>query len=117
MVKRGDVFWAELAPRSGSEQQGFRPVVIVSHDGFNRSSNWRSIIVVPLTSSATQAGRGPTAIALDAGTGGLDRKSTAICHQVTTLDRSKLDRKIGDLDRETLDRIDAGLKAAMNLTT
>lgn len=115
MVRRGDVFWAELAPRSGSEQQGFRPVVIISHDGFNRSSSWRSLIVVPLTSSTAQAGRGPTAIELKAGQGGIDRSSVAICHQVTTLDRSKLGRKIGEVDHATLNQIEFGLKAAMNL--
>jgi len=46
-VKRGDVFWADLVPRSGAEQAGRRPVIVVSHDGFNQTPNWRSIIVVP----------------------------------------------------------------------
>src|SRR5260370_34757511 len=60
-VKRGDVFWADLAPRSGSEQTGRRPVIIVSHDGFNATPGWRSVIVVPLSTSAKRAQRGPTA--------------------------------------------------------
>jgi mRNA-degrading endonuclease toxin of MazEF toxin-antitoxin module len=41
------VFWADLAPRSGSEQAGRRPVIVVSHDGFNQAPGWRSVIVVP----------------------------------------------------------------------
>ncbi len=44
-MKRGDLYWAELKPRSGSEQQGRRPVVIVSSDGFNEVPAWRSIIL------------------------------------------------------------------------
>jgi mRNA interferase MazF len=89
-MKRGDVYWADLAPRSGSEQQGRRPVVIVSHDAFNQVQGWRSIIVVPISTSVTQAKRGPTAVALPQSIAGLSKDGTALCHQVTTLDRAKL---------------------------
>jgi len=41
-MKRGDVYWADLAPRSGSEQQGRRPVIVISHDAFNQTQGWRS---------------------------------------------------------------------------
>jgi (2Fe-2S) ferredoxin len=43
-MTRGDVYWAVLVPRSGSEQQGRRPVIVVSHDGFNQTPGWRSVI-------------------------------------------------------------------------
>ncbi len=56
-MKRGQVYWADLAPRSGSEQQGRRPVIVISHDAFNQTQGWRSIIVVPLSTSVAQAGR------------------------------------------------------------
>jgi len=114
-VKRGDVFWADIFPRSGSEQSGGRPVIIVSHDSFNRTSNWRSIIVVPVSSSEAQAKRGPTAVLLPPGAGALPRSSVALCHQVTTLDRAKLSEKIGSLDAELLRNIEDGLKAALDL--
>ena len=114
-MKRGDVFWAELAPRSGSEQRGRRPVVIVSHDGFNEAAGWRSLIVVPVSTSPTQAQRGPTAVPLAAGTGGLRRAGVALCHQVTTLDRDKLTRRLGMLRQDTLASIEDGLKAALDL--
>lgn len=61
-MKRGDVYVADLAPRSGSEQQGRRPVIVLSHDAFNQAPKWRSIIVVPISTSATQAKRGLTAV-------------------------------------------------------
>lgn len=114
-MKRGDVFWAELLPRSGSEQSGRRPVVIVSHDGFNQVVAWRSIIVVPLSTSPRQRRRGPTAVLLPKGTAGLSQESVALCHQVTTLDRAKLTAPIGELPAAALKRVNEGLKAALAL--
>ena len=114
-MRRGELYVAELAPRSGSEQQGRRPVIVVSHDGFNETPGWRSVIVVPVSTSTAQARRGPTAIALSAGTGGLKQDSTAICHQVTTLDRAKLVQRIGMLDGQSLTQVSDGLKAALQL--
>ena len=63
-MKRGDLYWADLVPRSGSEQKGRRPVAVVSHDAFNQVEAWRSIIVVPMSTSRARAQRGPTAIPL-----------------------------------------------------
>lgn len=96
-MRRGEVYWAELAPRSGAEQTGRRPVVVISHDGFNQVPTWRSVIVVPISTSAIQAQRGPTAVSLPAGAGGLPKASVALCHQITTLDRSKLTQRLGQL--------------------
>jgi mRNA interferase MazF len=84
-MKRGEVYWADLAPRSGSEQRGRRPVVVISHDAFNQTPGWRSIIVVPLSTSVAQAGRGPSAVWLSQGAAGLSQDSVALCHQVTTI--------------------------------
>ena len=114
-MRRGEVHWADLVPRSGSEQTGRRPVVVVSHDGFNQTAGWRSIIVVPISTSASQGKRGPTVIEIPAGLGGLARTSFAVCHQVTTLDRAKLTRRIGALPAEILEDLEDGLKAAMDL--
>ena len=114
-MKRGEVYWADLIPRSGSEQTGRRPVLVVSHDGFNQTPAWKSVIVVPITTSASQAKRGPTVVALPDGVGGLSKMSFAICHQVTTLDRAKLTRRLGVLSSVMLRGVDEALKAAMDL--
>ena len=114
-MRRGEIHWADLVPRSGSEQTGRRPVIVVSHDGFNQTANWRSIIVVPISTSASQSRRGPTVIEIPAGAGGLPKTSFAVCHQVTTLDRAKLTHRIGALPGEVLDDVAGGLKAAMDL--
>jgi mRNA interferase MazF len=114
-VKRGDIYWAELWPRSGSEQQGRRPVIILSHDGFNESPSWRSVIIVPCTTSKTQKRRGPTAVFLPAGTGGLKEDCVAVCHQITTLDRGKLDQRLGALSEVFLHAVEEGIRAAIDL--
>ena len=115
MVTRGDVFWTELWPRSGAEQSGRRPAVVVSRDAMNRVEEWQSILMVPLSTSARQARRGPTAIAVPRGAGGLARESVALCHQITTVDRSKLVKRIGTLPADVLCRIETGLRYALSL--
>jgi mRNA interferase MazF len=114
-MKRGDVYWADLVPRSGSEQTGRRPVIVVSHDGFNQTAGWRSIIVIPISTSSSQGRRGPTVIALAGASAGLPKASFAVCHQVTTLDRGKLTEKVGTLPAASLREVEEGLKAAMDL--
>ncbi len=114
-MKRGDLYWAELEPRSGSEQKGRRPVVIISNDGFNEVPSWRSIIVIPVTTSSRQALPGPTVVALSGVGSVLSPNSIAICHQITTLDRSKLDTRIGALSQAEIDGIEQGILAACDL--
>jgi mRNA interferase MazF len=115
-VKRGEVYWADLAPRSGAEQRGRRPVLVLSHDAFNQTPRWKSIIVVPLSTSSAQAARGPTVVGLPAGVAGLLRASAVVCHQVTTLDRAKLSRRIGALPPNLLSVVEDALKAALDLS-
>jgi mRNA interferase MazF len=116
-MRRGDLFWAELSPRSGSEQQGRRPVIVLSHDGFNEIPSWQSVIVIPCSTSGAQRRRGPTAVFLTAGTGGLPEDSVAVCHQITTLDRSKLTRRLGALPASALRAVEEGLRAAVDLVS
>lgn len=114
-MKRGEIYWATLVPRSGSEQRGTRPVIVVSNDAFNVTPSWRSVIVVPVSTSASQLKRGPTAILLPIGSGGLTKESVALCHQVTTLDRAKLSTFVGSLPDSLLAQVEEGLKIAQDL--
>ncbi|MGA1997677.1 MAG: type II toxin-antitoxin system PemK/MazF family toxin [Bryobacteraceae bacterium] len=114
-MKRGEVYWADLVPRSGSEQTGRRPVIVVSHDGFNQAPAWRSAIVIPISTSASQGKRGLTVVEIPGGAAGLPKTSFAVCHQVTTLDRAKLTRRLGSLPPEFLGVVEEGLRAALDL--
>jgi len=114
-MTRGDLYWADLLARSGSEQSGRRPVIVVSHDAFNKAAGWHSFIVVPVSASPALARQGPTAVRLDEAGDVLPRPSVALCHQVTTLDRAKLRRRIGALPAQVLRSVEAGLRKALDL--
>ncbi len=114
-MRRGEVWEAELRPRSGSEQSGRRPVLVLSNDGFNVVDAWHSVIVVPFSTSERQRTRALTAIPFKRGQGGLKKGSVALCHQITTLDRAKLVTRWGSLSREELREVEDGVRAALDL--
>ena len=114
-MKRGAIDIATVLPRSGAEIFGERPVLIVSLDSFVRVPGWRSITVVPLSSSARQARRGPTIVPLPDGAGGLPGAGVAVCHQLTTLHRDKLTRRVGALPSDLLARAEQAIRAALDL--
>ncbi len=115
-MRRGEVFWAILEPRSGSEQKGRRPVVVLSHDGFNEVPSWRSIIVVPISTSKRQERRSPTIVFLESGTAGLSADSVVLCHQITTLDRGKLENRLGALPASVLQKVEEGVMRAIDIS-
>jgi mRNA-degrading endonuclease toxin of MazEF toxin-antitoxin module len=88
---------------------------VVSHDGFNLAPSWNTVIVIPVSTSRAQEERGPTAVPLPLGAGGLKRSSIALCHQVTTLDREKLASRLGTLPPHLLRAVEGGLRAALDL--
>jgi mRNA interferase MazF len=114
-VIRGEIYLVDLQPRSGSEQQGHRPAIIVSNNTFNQASSWHSIIIVPVSTSQTQRQRGPTAVPLPQGSGGLTQDSVALCHQLTTLDRGKFVRRLGALRPDLMSQLEAGIKVALQM--
>lgn len=110
------MWWADVAPRSGSEQGGRRPVVVVSSDALNAVSSWRSLVIVPLTTSDQQRRLGPSAIAVPARAAHLPSASVAVCHQITTLDRAKFVEVVGLLLANVLREIERGIMAALDIT-
>ena len=113
-MKRGDIYWADPRPRSGSEQTGRRPVTVVSHDAFHQTAGWRPVIVVPMSAAVRPTGRGPGVVELPGGRA-LTKPSVAVCHQITTIDRSKLSKRAETLLASLLEEVEQALKAAMDL--
>jgi mRNA interferase MazF len=114
-MKRGDIYMAEFEPRSGSEQRGFRPCIVVLNQGFLDAHTWFSLVVIPLTSSVKNADR-HTIVTIAGDHTGLEKTSFALCHQITTLDKRKLLRRLGQIDLPQLTALEAGLKFALQLT-
>ena len=93
-IKRGDVFYADLSPVVGSEQGGFRPVLVVQNDVGNKYSP--TIIVAAITSQLTKA-KLPTHIELDKQSFNLPKDSVILLEQLRTIDKRRLQEKITSL--------------------
>jgi mRNA-degrading endonuclease toxin of MazEF toxin-antitoxin module len=110
-VVRGEIYFLDLHPRSGSEQSGRRPGIIVSHDSFNSVPAWQSITVLPLTTSPRWLRPSPTTVLFGRGEYGLPKECAALAHQITTVDRSKLiPPALGRVAGQKLGEIDAAIR-------
>jgi mRNA interferase MazF len=111
-VKRGDIYFADLSPVVGSEQGGFRPVLIIQNDIGNRFSP--TVIVAAITAQIQKA-KLPTHVEIDAKTYGLDRDSVILLEQVRTIDKQRLTDKITHLDDELMARVNESLMISLGL--
>ncbi len=107
---------ADFEPRSGAEQRGWRPCVVVMHSAFLEVETWFSVVVVPVSSAQSQTRRGLSVIALDGEHTGLSKPSLALCHQITTLDKRKFGARIGSLSKQQLLSLESGLRHTLELS-
>ncbi len=112
IVKRGDIYYADLSPVVGSEQGGMRPVLIVQNDTGNRHSP--TVIAAAITSQLGKA-KLPTHIELHGRDFGLTRDSVILLEQIRTLDKSRLRERMGKLDDATMDRVDNAISVSFGL--
>lgn len=105
-VKRGDIYYADLGITEGSEQGGFRPVLIIQNDIGNKYSP--TVIATAITSQQHKK-QLPTHITLPANENGLIKDSIVLLEQVRTIDKSRLKSKIGTVRDNTLKCINQGL--------
>ena len=114
IVKRGDVFYADLRPVVGSEQGGIRPVVIIQNDIGNRYSP--TVICAAITSKINKA-KMPTHVAIRANEFELVRDSVVLLEQIRTTDKRRLKDRICHLSSEAMARIDTCLLISMGIET
>lgn len=112
IVKRGDVFYADLSPVVGSEQGGVRPVLIVQNDVGNRYSP--TVICVAITSQINKA-KLPTHIEIGGGKYSLVKDSVVLLEQIRTIDKKRLREKIGHLDEELMKKVNKALITSLGL--
>lgn len=113
IVKRGDIFYADLRPVVGSEQGGIRPVLIVQNDIGNKFSP--TVIAAAITSRTGKTPL-PTHIQVDAKDSGLQKDSIVLLEQVRTLDKRRLRARMGALDEKDMERIDRAIFVSFGLT-
>ena len=112
MIKRGEIYYADLSPVVGSEQGGIRPVLILQNDIGNRYSP--TIIVAAITSRTGKA-KLPTHIALDGERHGLPKDSVVLLEQIRTIDKRRLREHTGHADRSVMDQVDSALAVSFGL--
>ena len=112
MIKRGDIYYADLSPVIGSEQGGVRPVLIIQNDVGNRHSP--TVIAAAITSRQDK-NRLPTHIGVRADRCGLSRDSIVLTEQIRTLDKRRLREKAGCIPPDDMRRVDEALGVSMGL--
>ena len=111
-IRRGDLYYAELDPIVGSEQAGFRPVLVVSNDIGNRYSP--VIVIVPITSRRMGRKRLPTHVEVRIPEL-LKNDSTALTEQIRTIDKLRLKEYIGSLPDCLMTAVDQALAISIGI--
>ena len=114
VIKRGDIYYADLRPVVGSEQGGVRPVLIIQNDTGNRHSP--TVICAAITSKMNKA-KLPTHVELDAGQYELVKDSVILLEQVRTIDKKRLKEKVCHLDCEIFKKEEEALLISLELDT
>ena len=114
IIKRGDIFYADLRPVIGSEQGGIRPVLIIQNDVGNKHSP--TVICAAITSKMNKP-KLPTHVALDAHKYGVVKDSVILLEQLRTIDKKRLKDKVCYLDQEILEKVDKALLISLDLDT
>ena len=114
VIRRGDIYYADLRPVVGSEQGGIRPVLIVQNDTGNRHSP--TVIVAAITSKMNKA-KLPTHIELSTKQCNIVKDSVILLEQLRTIDKQRLKDKVCHLDDTLLERVNRGLRISLDLDT
>ncbi|MBQ2695675.1 MAG: type II toxin-antitoxin system PemK/MazF family toxin [Clostridia bacterium] len=113
VVKRGDIFYADLSPVLGSEQGGVRPVLVVQNDVGNKFSP--TVIIAAITSQINKA-KLPTHLEITADEFGLSKDSVILLEQIRTIDKKRLRERIGRLDDELMEKVGNALNISLGLS-
>ena len=114
IIRRGDIYYADLRPVIGSEQGGIRPVLVIQNDCGNRHSP--TIICAAITSRMNKA-KLPTHIELSSGRYPMMKDSVILLEQLRTIDKKRLRDQVCHLDAQAMDQVDEALKISLDLLT
>ena len=103
-IKRGEIYYADLSPIIGSEQDGMRPVLVLQNDVGNKHSP--TTIVAAITSRKTKAAL-PTHVTFMAEF--MKSESIVLLEQIRTIDKTRLGECIGKIDKDTMGAVDKAI--------
>ena len=113
-IRRGDIYYADLSPVTGSEQGGVRPVLIIQNNIGNRHSP--TVICAAITSKMNKA-KLPTHIEISAGRYQIERNSVVLLEQIRTIDKQRLREYVCHVDQELMKKVEKALKISLELST
>ena len=114
VIRRGDIYYADLRPVIGSEQGGVRPVLVIQNDIGNKHSP--TVICAAITSKMNKA-KLPTHVELNTRRCAIVKDSVILLEQLRTIDKQRLKEKICHIDGELLREVDRALKVSLELDT
>ncbi len=112
LIRRGDVFYADLSPVVGSEQGGTRPVLVLQNDIGNQYSP--TTIIAAITSQISKA-KLPTHIEIKSKNSGLEKDSVILLEQIRTIDKSRLKEKITSLNEDAMKKVGHAVEISLGL--
>jgi mRNA interferase MazF len=113
LIRRGELWWADLGKPRGSAPAHRHPVVIVQADSYNRST-LQTVVVAGVTTNLRLAAM-PGNVFVAASAGGLEEDSVVDVTQIVAVDERFLDDRIGALPHHLLADVDRGLRRVLNL--
>lgn len=112
IVKRGDIYYANLSPVVGSEQGGHRPVLVIQNDVGNKYSP--TVIVAAITSQISKA-KLPTHVEVNSDAYSLEKDSVILLEQLRTIDKRRLREKVTHLSEEIMSKVDEAIRVSIGL--
>ena len=109
-MNRGEIYYANLSPVIGSEQGGYRPVVILQNNKGNKYST--TVIVAPISSRLTKNPL-PTHVMIE--TEFLEKKSVILLEQIRTIDKKRIYEKVGVLTQEMMKDVNGAIKTSLDI--
>ena len=112
IIRRGDIYYADLRPVVGSEQGGVRPVLVIQNDVGNKHSP--TVICAAITSRMNKA-KLPTHIELNAARYHMVKDSVILLEQLRTIDKTRLKDRICHLDSDIMEKVGRALQISLDL--
>ena len=109
-IVRGEVYYADLSPVIGSEQGGYRPVLVVQNNKGNRFST--TVIVAPMSSKLTK-NHLPTHVVIELE--GLQKKSVILLEQLRTIDKKRIREKVGKVNEAMMQEVNMAMRTSLDL--
>ena len=109
-MNRGEIYYADLSPVIGSEQGGYRPVLILQNNKGNKYST--TVIVAPISSRMTKKDL-PTHVIIEPIF--LEKKSVILLEQIRTIDKKRIDERLGCLSSDTMEKVNIAIKTSLDI--